>query len=52
MVSWAYVWYRPDGRLTLEQTSDRLTALILNLAGAKAKSAGVARLVKRRGVPR
>jgi hypothetical protein len=36
MVSWAYVWYRPDGRLTLDQTSDGLTRLILNLVGAKA----------------
>ncbi len=34
MVSWAYVWYRPDGRLTLEQTSEALTDLILNLVGA------------------
>jgi AcrR family transcriptional regulator len=34
MVSWAYVWYRPDGRLTLDQTSEALTQLILNLAGA------------------
>lgn len=35
MVSWAYVWYRPEGRLTLEQTSDALTQLILNLVGAR-----------------
>lgn len=34
MVSWAYVWYRPGGRLTLDQTSDALTQLILKLAGA------------------
>jgi AcrR family transcriptional regulator len=34
MVSWAYVWYRPNGRLTLEQTSEALTDLILNLVGA------------------
>lgn len=34
MVSWAYVWYRPNGRLTLEQTSEELTALILTMAGA------------------
>ncbi len=33
MISWAYVWYRPNGRLTLEQTRDELTALILVLAG-------------------
>ncbi len=35
MVSWAYVWYREGGRLTLEQTSDELTALMLNLVGAR-----------------
>ncbi|MBV8914863.1 MAG: TetR family transcriptional regulator [Acetobacteraceae bacterium] len=34
MVSWAYVWYRASGRLTLEQTSDALTQLILKVAGA------------------
>jgi AcrR family transcriptional regulator len=39
MVSWAYVWYRPGGRLTLEQTSDELTRLILNMVGAKAEPA-------------
>lgn len=38
MVSWAYVWYRPEGRLTLEQTSDELTHLILSLAGAESAS--------------
>jgi hypothetical protein len=45
MVSWAYVWYRPGGRLTVEQTSHGLTQLILNLVGAKkpAKSAPVRR---------
>ena len=34
MVSWAYVWYRPGGRLTLEDASRELAALILALAGA------------------
>ena len=33
MVSWAYVWYRPGGRLTLEEVSRELTALILGMAG-------------------
>jgi TetR/AcrR family transcriptional regulator, cholesterol catabolism regulator len=33
MVSWAYVWYRPSGRLTLEEVSWELTALILGMAG-------------------
>jgi len=35
MVSWAYVWYRQGGRLTLEQTSGELTRLILNVVNAK-----------------
>ncbi len=35
LVSWAYVWYRPGGRLTLEQTSVQLTDLILGMVGAK-----------------
>lgn len=34
MVSWAYVWYRPNGRLTLEQTSEDIATLILNMVGA------------------
>lgn len=37
MVSWAYVWYRPDGRLTLEDASRELAALILALAGARGR---------------
>jgi TetR/AcrR family transcriptional regulator, cholesterol catabolism regulator len=35
MVSWAYVWYRPGGRLTLEEVSWELTALILTMAGVR-----------------
>jgi TetR/AcrR family transcriptional regulator, cholesterol catabolism regulator len=35
MVSWAYVWYRPGGRLTLEEVSRELTALILGMAGVR-----------------
>jgi TetR/AcrR family transcriptional regulator, cholesterol catabolism regulator len=35
MVSWAYVWYRPGGRLTLEEASRELTALILTMAGVR-----------------
>ncbi len=31
MVSWAYVWYRADGRLALEAISHELTALILSM---------------------
>jgi AcrR family transcriptional regulator len=33
MVSWAYVWYRPRGRLTVSEIAERMTKLILALAG-------------------
>lgn len=35
LVSWSYVWYRPFGRLSVEQVASRLSVMILNLAGAK-----------------
>jgi len=35
MVSWAYVWYRPQGRLSLPQVADEMAELILSLAGAQ-----------------
>ncbi|MCB1475596.1 MAG: TetR/AcrR family transcriptional regulator [Rhodobiaceae bacterium] len=31
MVSWAYVWYRPKRRLTLENVSEELSAMILQM---------------------
>jgi TetR/AcrR family transcriptional regulator, cholesterol catabolism regulator len=39
MVSWAYVWFRPEGRLTLAQAADEMTKLMLALLQAKPKSA-------------
>jgi TetR/AcrR family transcriptional regulator, cholesterol catabolism regulator len=33
MVSWAYVWYRPGGRLNLDVVADEMAALILAMAG-------------------
>ena len=42
MVSWGYLWYRPSGRLTLEQLSDELSRLILNMVGAKISEGPVA----------
>lgn len=35
MVSWAYVWYRPSGRLELSEVADRITELILAMVGCK-----------------
>lgn len=33
LVSWAYVWYRPDGRLPLDELADRVSDLIASMAG-------------------
>ena len=35
MVSWAYVWYRPKGRMTVAELADKLSDLILATVGAK-----------------
>jgi len=32
MVSWAYVWYRPTGRLSIEEVSDLMSDLIVSMA--------------------
>jgi AcrR family transcriptional regulator len=34
LVSWAYVWYRPHGRLSLDALADEVSTLILSMAGA------------------
>lgn len=39
LVSWAYVWYRPTGRLSVPSLSAEMAKLILALAGAKPKPA-------------
>ena len=36
MVSWAYVWYRPKGRLKLSEVAEHMTEFILALAGVPA----------------
>ena len=35
MISWAYTWYRPAGRLTIEDTAERMAELALRMAGAR-----------------
>jgi AcrR family transcriptional regulator len=35
MISWAYTWYRPGGRLTLEQTAAHMADLALRMAGVR-----------------
>jgi AcrR family transcriptional regulator len=33
MVSWAYTWYRPDGRLSLDELGARMAQVALQMAG-------------------
>lgn len=33
MVSWAYVWFRPSGRLTIDETAQEMTRLIMCMVG-------------------
>lgn len=35
MISWVYTWYRPAGRLTIEDTAARMADLALRMAGAR-----------------
>ncbi len=35
IVSWSYVWYRPTGRLSAEETAERITNLVLAMVQAK-----------------
>jgi len=35
MVSWAYVWFRPTGRLSVEQIAAEMSCLILQMVNAK-----------------
>ncbi len=36
MISWAYTWYRPGGRLTIEETAAHMADLALRMAGVRA----------------
>jgi AcrR family transcriptional regulator len=40
MVSWAYVWYRPNGRLSERELADVLSSLILSLVGVGQEGRG------------
>jgi len=37
IVSWSYVWYRPNGRLTPAETADHVADLVLAMVQAKAR---------------
>ena len=45
IVSWSYVWYRPNGRLTRAETADRVSDLVLAMVQAKPARRKRARLV-------
>lgn len=38
LVSWAYVWYRPQGRLSIETLAETTSELILAMAGVQPAS--------------
>jgi hypothetical protein len=35
MISWAYTWYRPGGRLDIDATAGRMADLALRMAGVR-----------------
>jgi hypothetical protein len=37
MISWAYTWHRPEGRLALEDMCQRMADLALQMVGAHSK---------------
>ena len=48
MVSWAYVWYRPNGRLALPDLANEMSRLLLAMAQAKAPAPRTARAAQPR----
>ena len=39
MISWAYTWHRPEGRLALDDMCQRMADLALQMVGARSKVA-------------
>jgi AcrR family transcriptional regulator len=37
MISWAYTWHRPEGRLALQDMCERMASLALQMVGAHSK---------------
>ncbi len=37
MISWAYTWHRPEGRLALDEMCQRMADLALQMVGARSK---------------
>jgi AcrR family transcriptional regulator len=38
VISWSYVWYRPDGRLSREETARKMASLVLSMVRAKPRN--------------
>jgi AcrR family transcriptional regulator len=39
MISWAYTWHRPNGRLPLDELCARMSELVLRMAGVRMRQA-------------
>jgi hypothetical protein len=39
MISWAYTWHRPEGRLALDDMCERMADLALQMVGARSRVA-------------
>jgi hypothetical protein len=39
MISWAYTWHRPNGRLPLDELCTRMSELALRMAGVRMRQA-------------
>jgi hypothetical protein len=39
MISWAYTWHRPNGRLPLDEMCARMSELALQMAGVRTRQA-------------
>ena len=37
MISWAYTWHRPEGRLALQDMCERMAALALQMVGSRSR---------------
>jgi AcrR family transcriptional regulator len=42
MISWAYTWYRPDGRLSIDELCERMAQLALRMVGGRFSGGGCA----------
>lgn len=43
MTNWGYVWFNPDGRLTMAEVGEKMAELVLRMVGADEAAAGGAR---------